>query len=77
MLGSPGATSTVCLCPLNVHTSRKIDPNSRSFGSNPLETVDLASRPIGQVQLLEESVQVVVELLVEMRKQLESQVVVE
>ena len=47
-----------------------------SSSSNLLETMDLASRPMGLVQLLEESVLVVVELLVEMRKQLELQVVV-
>ena len=38
--------------------------------------MDLASWPMGLVQLLEESVLVVVELLVEIRKQLELQVVV-
>ena len=47
-----------------------------STSSNLLETMDLASWPMGLVQLLEESVLVVVELLVEMRKQLELQVVV-
>ena len=76
-MGNPGATSTVCLCLPSDHASRKIDPNSMSSSSNLLETMDLASRPMGQVQLLEESAQVAVELLVGMRKQLESQVVVE
>ena len=47
-----------------------------SSSSNLLETMDLASWPMGLVQLLEESVLVVVELLVEMWKQLELQVVV-
>ena len=47
-----------------------------SSSSNLLETMDLASWPMGLVQPLEESVLVVVELLVEIRKRLESQVVV-
>ena len=47
-----------------------------SSSSNLLETMDLASRPMGLVQLLEELVLVVAELLVEIWKQLELQVVV-
>ena len=47
-----------------------------SSSSNLLETMDLASWPMGLVQPLEESALVVVELLVEIRKRLESQVVV-
>ena len=75
-MGSPGATSTVCLCLLNDQASRKINPNvldSMNSSSNHLESMDLASWPMGLVQLLEESV--LVELLVGIRKRLESQVV--
>ena len=78
-MGSPSATSTVCLCLLNDQASRKIDPNvldSKSSSSNLLESMDLARRPMGLVQLLEELVLVVAELLVEIWKQLELQVVV-
>ena len=69
-------TSTVCLGLLNDLASRKTDPNSVSSSSNLLETMDLASRPMGLVQLLEELVLVVAELLVEIWKPLELQVVV-
>ena len=48
--------STVYLGLLNDTASRKIVPNSRSFDSNLLEAVGLASRPMGQVQLLGGSV---------------------
>ena len=68
-------SSTVCLGLLNDIASRKIDPNSVSSSSNLLETMDLASRPMGLVQLLEELVLVVAELLVEIWKPLELQVV--
>ena len=73
MLGSPGATSTVCLCLLNDQASRKIDPSvldSMNSSSNHLGSMDLASWPMGLVQLL-----VLAELLVGIRKRLESQVV--
>ena len=72
-MGSPGATSTVCLCLLNDRASRKIDPSvldSMNSSSNHLGPMDLASWPMGLVQLL-----VLVELLVGIRKRLESQVV--
>ena len=72
-MGSPSATSTVCLCLLNDQASRKIDPSvldSMNSSSNHLGTMDLANWPMGLVQLL-----VLVELLVGIRKRLESQVV--
>ena len=65
-------TSTVCLCLLNGQASRKIYPSvldSMNSSSNHLGSMDLASWPMGLVQLL-----VLVELLVGIRKRLESQV---
>ena len=67
----------VCLCLLYDQASRKIDPNvldSTNSSSNHLGSMDLASWPMGLVQLLEESAQV--ELLVGIRKRLELQVIV-
>ena len=83
MLGSPGATSTVCLCLLNDQASRKIDPSvldssleTASFQSSNSNhclihfgSMGLSSWPMGLLQLL-----VLAELLVGIRKRLESQV---
>ena len=68
-------TSTVCLGLLNDIAPRKIDPNPASSSSGLLESRDIARRPMGLVQLLEELVLVVAELLVERWKPLELQVV--
>ena len=68
-------TSTVCLGLLNDIASRKIGPNPERSSSSLLESMDLARRPMGLVQLLEELVLVVAELLVERWKPLELQVV--
>ena len=66
----------VCLCLLCCQASRKIDPSvldSTNSSSNHFGSMDPApSRSMDLVQLLEESVRVVVELLVGMRKRLES-----